>query len=95
MLHAVHTVPDGLLILIMEIIKSCGIKALVQESILLLFISIGSAAMPAVPWRSQSYSLSFVSVMILYLQKPLGARNPLSHYSELTESVLKDLVRSD
>lgn len=51
------------------------IKAFVQESILLLFISIGSPAMPAVPWRSQSFPLSFVSVMILYLQKPLGARN--------------------
>ena len=40
-------------------------------------------AVLAVPLRSQSFSLSFVSVIILYLEKPLGPRNLLFYCSEL------------
>lgn len=50
------------------------IRALVRSSIFLLFISIGSAAVPGAPQTSQSFSLSFVSVMMLYLEQPLGPR---------------------
>lgn len=64
-------------------------------SILLLFTCTGSAAVLPLPPEISKLSLSFVSVMILYLQKPLGAKNLLSYYSELTEPLLNDLVRPD
>lgn len=65
-----------------------GIKPLVQQRILQQFISTGSEAMPAVPLRSQSFSLSFVSTLSVHCSKTKG------FFAQVSESLLKDPVRS-